>query len=196
MKERAVAVAIEIVKKCVKMGLPNGKTVDILEVVFEQIGEWIQIDENASESGGFILGYKHKETGNISLEYLTVPQPLDIRDRVYFKIKDPRHQILLLRAKSRKSYYMGVWHTHPQKIPTPSGIDLADWTDTLLQDKSACEYIFFLIAGIQTIRIWVGDFETKTITEIFECKKSNGLYIEHDKKSDTLANSEDANEKG
>ena len=72
---------------------------------------------------------------------------------------------------------MGVWHTHPQLIPIPSSIDWADWHDTLRIDKSACEYIFFVVAGVDKARIWVGDRRTNTITEIFECKKRNGLYI-------------------
>lgn len=167
---------IEIANKCVKMQLPNGKVVDILPEVFQEINNWLQINDHAPESGGFILGYKHKRTGNISLEYITHPQPLDIRSRVSFKIRDPIHKVLLLKAQSRKSFYMGVWHTHPQTIPGPSPIDWEDWKDTLLVDKTSCEYIFFLIAGTEGVRLWVGDFETKHITEIFECEKDGDLY--------------------
>jgi integrative and conjugative element protein (TIGR02256 family) len=175
-KECVIVVAIEIANKCVKMRLPNGRTVDILETVFKQINKWIQIDEKDPESGGFILGYKHKETGNVSLEYVTVPQPLDIRDRINFKIRDPKHKILLLRGKICKSYYMGVWHTHPERTPIPSRIDWDDWNDTLLKDRTACEYVFFLIAGTEGIRIWVGDLETKKIEEIYECEKEGNIY--------------------
>ena len=168
--------AIKIANKCIKMKLPSGKVVDILPEVFQEISKWIQKNENAPESGGFILGYKHERTGNISLEYVTHPQLLDIRNRVCFKIRDPIHRILLLRARTRKSYYMGVWHTHPQTIPDPSPIDRDDWNDTLIKDKTASEYVFFLIAGTESIRVWVGDFKTKSIIEIFECGKEGDLY--------------------
>jgi hypothetical protein len=36
--------------------------------------------------------------------------------------------------------------------------------------------VFFVIAGLQEIRIWVGDFKSKKIVEIFECEKVGGLY--------------------
>ena len=168
--------AIEIKNKCIKMKLPNRKNVDILPEVFNEIGNWLQENKDDPESGGFILGYEHADTGDISLECVTTPQKLDIRDRVNFKIRDPKHRILLQNGRKRKSYYMGVWHTHPQKIASPSSIDINDWVGSLLIDKTACRYIFFLIAGIKGIRVWVGDFHTKEIEEIFECEKEGNLY--------------------
>jgi len=169
-------VVIEIANRCIKMTLPNEKVVDILPEVFQEISKWIQNDNYAPEGGGFILGYNHEGTGNVSLEYVTYPQPLDIWSRVYFKIRDPIHKLVLLKAPARKSYYMGVWHTHPQTIPEPSPIDWDDWNDTLIKDKTASEYVFFLIAGTESIRVWVGDFKTKHIVEIFECEKDDDLY--------------------
>jgi len=160
------------------MKLPNGKVVDILPEVFQEISKWIQNDNDAPESGGFILGYQHKGTGNISLEYITGPQPLDIRSRINFKIRDPIHKLILFKARVRKSFYMGVWHTHPQTIPDPSPVDWDDWNDTLIKDKTASEYVFFIIAGTKSVRVWVGDLKTKLIVEIFECKKEGELYHE------------------
>lgn len=170
--------AIEIENKCKKMILPNNKHVDILPEVFSQISNWLQKNKSDPESGGFILGYEHANTGNVSLECVTTPQKLDIKDRINFKIRDPKHKILLLNGEKRKSYYMGVWHTHPQTIPIPSNVDINDWKDTLEIDKTACRYIFFMIAGTKGIRVWVGDSHTKSIEEIFECKKEGNLYKE------------------
>jgi len=175
-KGSAIAAVIEINNKCVKMKLPNGMVVDILSEVFQEISKWIQIDISLPESGGFILGYSHKGTGNISLENVTYPQQLDIRDRVNFKIRDPRHKLLLSKARANKSFYMGVWHTHPQSVPDPSITDWNDWNDTIIKDRTASRYVFFLIAGTKGIRVWVGDFKTKQILEIFECEKDGDLY--------------------
>lgn len=72
---------------------------------------------------------------------------------------------------------MGVWHTHPQDVPSPSSIDWEDWKDSLKKEKSGCEYIFFIIVGIKEWRIWVGDLQKGIISEIFECEKNEeGLY--------------------
>ncbi|HHV13079.1 MAG TPA: hypothetical protein GXX75_22660 [Clostridiales bacterium] len=168
--------AMKIDYMCKKFKLPNGKTVDILDSVFIEIGKWLQVGAALPESGGFILGYKHLNTGNITLENVTTPQEKDIRNRIRFFIKDAFHFKFLETAKRKNSYYMGVWHTHPQVIPSPSGMDYTDWNETLLHDRTACDYAFFIIAGTDEIRIWVGDLKTKKIKEIFECPKDGGLY--------------------
>ena len=63
--------------RCKKMALPNGKVVDLLTPVLVEIQKWLQDEPGKPESGGFIVGYKHKETGNISLEEVSHPYLLD-----------------------------------------------------------------------------------------------------------------------
>ena len=162
----------------VKMNLPNGTVVDVLSPVLDEIRKWLQDDLSKPESGGYIVGYQHKETGNVSLEAVSHPYPFDVRDRIRFNIRDPRHQLFLRKARRNKSYYMGVWHTHPQKIPVPSEIDWTDWRETLKADQTGCQYVFFAIAGTDEWRLWVGDFNTGYIQEILECEKgADGIYL-------------------
>ena len=179
-KRGVVAVAIKLNGGCVKMQLPNGKVVDILTTVLEEISGWLQTDATKPESGGYIIGYQHRDTGNIVLEGVSVPHELDIKNRVRFDIKDPNHSLFLQRARRKKSYYMGVWHTHPQDIPIPSVIDWEDWKHTLAVDKTGCEYIFFFIAGTSGTRVWVGDKNKNIIMEIEEFPKKYELYENKD----------------
>ena len=158
------------------MQLPNGKVVDILTTVLDEISAWLQDNQDKPESGGYIIGYQHKDTGNIVLESVSVPHELDQKSRIRFDIKDPRHNLFLQRAQRKKSYYMGVWHTHPQDIPVPSPMDWEDWKQTLAVDKTGCDYIFFIIAGTVGTRVWVGYKKEKSIIEIEECQKTDGLY--------------------
>jgi hypothetical protein len=58
----------------------------------------------------------------------------------------------------------------------PSSVDWNDWYDTLKYDRTACEYVFFFIAGTNAVRVWVGGFRNNKIMEIFECEKEGGLY--------------------
>ena len=167
-KRGAVVVAIKLNDGCVKMQLPNGKVVDILTAVLDEISEWLQDNHDKPESGGYIIGYQHKDTGNIVLESVSVPQKLDKKTRIRFDIKDPSHNLFLKRAQRNKSYYMGVWHTHPQDIPVPSSIDWEDWKQTLAVDKTGSEYIFFIIAGTVGTRVWVGNKNENSIIEIEE----------------------------
>lgn len=138
----------------------------------------MQNDVSLPESGGYIVGYQHKRIGNISLEAVSHPYLLDVKSHVRFEIRDPRHQQFLRIAKRNKSYYMGVWHTHPQEVPIPSDIDWNDWYETLRLDSTGCQFVFFLIAGTREWKIWAGDLKTGIIQELYECKKrSDGIYL-------------------
>lgn len=177
-------VAIEMTAICKKMMLPNGKVVDILSEVFDEIRKWLQDDITKPEAGGYISGYQDNKTGNITLESISTPYSMDKRNRCFFGMKDPRHKLFLFKKRIDKSFYMGVWHTPHQTVPIPSSIDWADWYGALNVDKTACEYMFFIIAGTDKARIWVGDYKSNKITEIFECNKKNGLYIKNSEEQD------------
>lgn len=162
----------------VKMRLPNGKVVDVLGSVMEEICNWIQDEITKPESGGYIVGYQHKGTGNVSLEAVSHPYIKDVKNRVRFDIRDPRHQLYLKKARRNKSYYMGVWHTHPQNVPVPSEMDWHDWNETMRTDITGCQFVFFVIAGTKEWRIWAGDLETGIIYELKECtKNAEGIYF-------------------
>lgn len=171
--------------RCIKMLLPNNKVVDILSVVFDEIYKWIQAESDNPESGGFIVGYEHKNSGNISLEDVSHPYALDPKNQVRFNIVDPRHKAFLKKASRKKSYYMGTWHTHPQTVPVPSSIDWEDWHASMLLDRAGSQFMFFVIAGTEEVRVWVGDSESGEINEIFEVEKDEeGLYIEKAKEKE------------
>lgn len=172
-----VICAMKFDSRCYKYQLPNGKIVDILSNVIDEISPWLQLREEDPESGGYILGYQHYKTNNITLEFVTSPQKNDLRSRVRFVLRDLLHNKIMRSASKNKSYYMGVWHTHPQTIPCPSDIDLRDWVISMKSEKTASNYIFFIIAGTEEIRIWVGDFKTKNIVEIFEKNIEDGIYV-------------------
>lgn len=163
--------------KCVKIKLPNGNVVDILCPVLVGIFKCIQNDTSKPESGGYIVGYQHEKTGNISLEDVSLPYMFDTKNRIYFEIRDPRHDLFLKKAQRNKSNYMGVWHTHPQSDPSPSSVDWEDWTATMHSDRTGSKYVFFIIAGTEKWRIWMGDINTGIITEGAECpKNATGIY--------------------
>lgn len=181
-----LAVVIENRNRCVKISLPNAKIVDVLSPVLEEICKWIQDDYLKPESGGYIVGYQHKRTGNISLEAASHPYPRDVRTRIHFDLRDSLHDIFLRKSQRKKSYYMGVWHTHPQSYPTPSNIDWHDWNETMRCDKTGCQYVFFIIAGTTEWRLWIGDLLSGEIIEGKEYNKnSDGLYLERNEDETT-----------
>lgn len=168
---------MKISSRCIKFKLPNGRTVDILANVIENMSSCVQITRDIPESCGYLLGYKDKDTKNITISDVTMPAKNDFRNRFYCILKDISHKLTLKIQANYKNFYMGVWHTHPQTTPSPSGIDWNDWNKTLLEDKTGSEYAFFIIVGTINFRIWVGNFDDKSITEIFECEAFDGVYL-------------------
>lgn len=162
---------------CVKYILPDGRFLDVLTDVFDEMYKWLQNEANSPESGGYIVGYQHDITKNVSLEKISHPFSGDYCNRIHFTIKDPRHNSFLRKEEVKKSYYMGVWHTHPQDVPIPSSIDWEDWRSSIENETSGCGYIIFIIAGRKQVRIWAGDMFTKVITELQECQKVDGIYV-------------------
>ena len=50
--------------------------------------------------------------------------------------------------------YLGEWHTHPEPIPWPSGIDLENWARIVQQCHFESSALFFAIVGQSRIGIW------------------------------------------
>ena len=89
--------------RCVKVQLPNGKVADILSSVIDEMRTWIQDTEEKPESGGYIVGYQHKESENISLENISHPYSWDERNIVRFCKRDVHHELFLRKAIRQKS---------------------------------------------------------------------------------------------
>ena len=149
---------------------------DILAEAVAEITSWLQTAFHSPESGGYMLGYQHAKTKNITLELVTSPQPKDQRSIISYKLIDEAHYRILEKAKKNHSYYLGTWHTHPQKHPTPSSTDWNDWYATIEANRTACGYVFFLITGIESFEIWAGDTKSKKISKLHECSMVCGLY--------------------
>lgn len=171
---------MEYVDRCVKLSLPNGQVVDILRPVLNAMGNWLQTTPLLPESCGFLLGYMNRVTKNITISELTTPKGQDKRTRYFCRLQDKSHFRALAENRKKANYYMGLWHTHPQAIPSPSAIDWTDWYDTLMKDKTGSEFIFYIIAGITEFRVWAGEIATGKICEIFEVEIFDGVYLKGD----------------
>lgn len=168
-----MAISYEI--RMIKCKLPNGKTIDLSQKLIKKLMTFRQYGVETPEAGGYLVGY-HMTNSNFVLEDITTPYTLDIRNRYRFILRDFRHKLHLIKLKRYGSFYMGVWHSHPQKIPEPSYVDLNDWKETVMTDKTGCRYIFFIILGYTHFRIWCGDLILNRITELNECRRVGGIY--------------------
>lgn len=80
------------------------------------------------ESGGVLLGTVHER--GLLVTVATTPTRLDRQFRYLFERLPFGHRAVakrLWQSSAGTTRYIGEWHTHPQDIPTPSGIDLDEW---------------------------------------------------------------------
>lgn len=108
------------------------------------------------EAGGVLLGRHLMDSNDLVVDEVTAPQSTDRRTRFSF-FRSHRHEVL---ARSRWTdelntmAYLGLWHTHPEAHPTPSGVDLRDWEQAVAKDTFEGERLFFPIVGTESIRVW------------------------------------------
>lgn len=131
----------------------DGIEIDISETVlntwekFKQTG-WL----NLEACGVLIGGYKDDLT-KIVIEECTIPKRKDLRKRGFFKLQDPGHQKLIDKAHADsegKRFYLGTWHTHPEKVPEPSSLDLQDWEACIARNPDTELFAFAIIGTEQT----------------------------------------------
>lgn len=87
-----------------------------------------QHEPHDPEAGGILLGFRRSD--HLHVVDLTVPHAEDSRSRVSFFRSEKAHQRIAMerwRLSGGKLDYIGEWHTHPEKTPTPSSIDLREW---------------------------------------------------------------------
>jgi integrative and conjugative element protein (TIGR02256 family) len=124
----------------------------IEDSVLGRVNEFRQIASSDPEAGGILLGFRRE--AHLHVASATPPGPQDRRSRYHFRRDVAFHsQIALLEwTKSQETMdYLGEWHTHPERDPRPSKLDLREWRQICGCHK---EPMVFLIQGIS--RRWVG----------------------------------------
>lgn len=130
-------------------------SVEFKDNVIDTLKRYTQNFPEAPESGGILMG-KRLLNGNILVTDITIPQKGDISGRYYFKKNKKIHQQLsdkIWEESLGKIIYVGEWHTHPEKIPRPSSIDLRGWRLNTRDQIDNKNYIF-LIVGINEFGLW------------------------------------------
>jgi integrative and conjugative element protein (TIGR02256 family) len=109
----------------------------------------------STEAGGVLVG--HRRDPHLEITNVTTPGPKDVRARARFKRKDPSHKKFVENqwvSSSRMVDYLGEWHTHPEKHPRPSGLDIGECIRVTLTypRKPILEVV------IGTDSMWVGSY--------------------------------------
>lgn len=127
-----------------------------------------QIRTIDTEAGGILIGRILEEDNNIIIDDVSEPMVTDNRKRTRFSRNVNGHQEYMDEAFKREKgscFYLGEWHTHPQRIPVPSSVDRKDWK-RLLNIEFESGYLFFIIVGIDDLKVWYGQIGESTIVEL------------------------------
>lgn len=124
------------------------------------------------EAGGVLLGRHLLDSHDLVVDEVTAPQSADRRSRFGF-FRSKRHEALARDRWAQQAgtgAYLGLWHTHPEADPTPSGVDRQDWAQAVSSDGFDGDRLFFPIIGTSRIRVWTLS-RHGTFKELKESKK-------------------------
>jgi integrative and conjugative element protein (TIGR02256 family) len=115
--------------------------------VLNHLANHQQSDRNSSEAGDQLFARFKGE--QIRVERATGPRAADRRSR-YGYIPDRRgEQEEIDSMHSRGLHFIGDWHTHPERIPTPSASDIRSIRQAVTESKHHLNGFILLIAGTE-----------------------------------------------
>ena len=102
--------------------------------------------DHKPETGGQLFANIGEKTINIVLA--TLPTANDVQSRYGFIRDQTLEQRAIIEQKKRGLDYVGDWHTHPQMVPYPSGIDKRTTAKLFRQSKHNLKGFLMVIVGI------------------------------------------------
>lgn len=106
--------------------------------VISTLMKYRQVASSAPEAGGILLGKRRGP--HIEVTVATEPTTGDRRSRFGFKRGLRGHADVAIqtwRFEAGMVDYVGEWHTHPQRDPTPSGLDRKEWAKLINRRRSS-----------------------------------------------------------
>ncbi|UPU01408.1 Mov34/MPN/PAD-1 family protein (plasmid) [Bradyrhizobium barranii subsp. apii] len=126
--------------------LAKGRLVTLADAVAQELARFAAPPESDREAGGILLG--RYRGPHVEVLKCTTPMPEDRRTRFGFVRQDKGHQEIASRdwfESGGAVNFVGEWHTHPERHPTPSWVDRRSWRKQLRRHKS--DPLVFIIVG-------------------------------------------------
>jgi integrative and conjugative element protein (TIGR02256 family) len=133
----------------------SGQTLVLSPKALKVFSKYRQVDQSQPESGGLLLA--RFDLPLVRVEVATSPQSGDNRSRFLF-VSDEHSRRATVRKYFRKGFhFIGEWHTHPQRDPSPSGLDVDSMKDLFRQSVHELNYFVMVIVGNRNdgLSLWV-----------------------------------------
>jgi integrative and conjugative element protein (TIGR02256 family) len=123
--------------------------------IFNNISKYMQ-EGNKPESGGLL--FAEFCLPKIFVKKASMPNKTDCRSRHEFKPDQVVQQKTINAYFKKGLHYIGEWHTHPEKYPVPSVIDIASMKNTFIASRHELNYFLLIIVGnkISDDMFWIG----------------------------------------
>lgn len=131
--------------------------IEVHQTVIDLWDDHKQIGKKSKEACGVLIGSGDHTIGRFEVHLATPPMAKDYRSRYHFKILDSGHQKLVDEQWQKfngERFYLGYWHTHPQKYPKPSGLDQNEWRKNFHLNAKHLPSLFYPIVGTHGLGIW------------------------------------------
>jgi len=126
---------------------PDKRTlVNFDDKVLDVFRQHIQRLASDAEAGGLLLG--EVRGGHLNLVEATFPTAGDLRSRYSFERLPQGHAEVAQKmwSASRGTVrYLGEWHSHPQDLPIPSGIDRSEWKRLASERKDKRPFLAVIV---------------------------------------------------
>lgn len=145
--------------------------IEIEKKILKVIRDMRQINPTDKESGGILMGSIISKGNSVVLRDYTVPLKGDCQTRYRFYRRKKRHNAVLenkWKESNKTIMYLGEWHTHPENEPDYSNQDLRNWKRIMRKSKTTSTYLFFIIGGITTYKVWVGNRNDNKIMLVYK----------------------------
>ncbi len=152
-----------------KFSRPNGGTVEFRKCAAEVMRRYRQLSRRDAEAGGMILGRLVVESSDLVIDEVTEPTKLDRKGRFFFIRRRGAAQRRVNQAwltSNGTQNYLGEWHSHPEDNPTPSDIDIENWSRIGAQARFEQDFLLFAIVGRERTRLWELEKSTHDLVEL------------------------------
>jgi integrative and conjugative element protein (TIGR02256 family) len=128
------------------------RTILLTAALLDAVNADVKRHGHAKERGGILLGFRRGI--HLHINEATFPMRWDIGTMFAFRRSSSGHKEIALRRwrdSNRTIDWVGEWHSHPERCPSPSAIDIRNW-GTITRDRAAP--MAFLVIGWEGA--WLG----------------------------------------